>query len=339
MRKSIKVTLFIASGLVGIGLLLMCLSVALGGLDMFFNSNKVDVKRVTATFENVDTINVKDVSCDVKIIKSQDDKVKVTYGESEKFTYFVEQIDNTLFVELDDYRHWYDYIFAFANYDFDLVVEVPEKTLNELNVKCTSGDIEALSIKSLVTTLQTTSGDVEVGGNVGVLYASATSGDVKVNSDTKAESIDVNANSGKINLSADVENDVKVKNTSGRVTVNNLNCGNISLDLTSGRIEGKNINATSIKADTISGRISLTDAVCTGDMTIETTSGGIDLERVDAQNYDLQTTSGSIRAEILTPKFYNVKSKNGAYPANNGTEQGMFNAKTTSGSIDVDVVE
>lgn len=343
MRKSLKIVLIIASSLVGFGILCMCLAVGLGGTDMFFTNNaKNDVKIMSATFDEVDIINVKDVSNDVKIIKSEDNQVKVTYGTSEKFSYYVKEIDGTLYVEYDDFRHWYDYIVIFGKLsEPDLIIEVPEKTLNELNIKCTSGDIEAKSVNSLVTNLKTTSGGVEVGGNVGDLTVNATSGYVKLNADTQAEMAVVSTTSGKLTLSGNVKGDVIADNTSGDIVFEDLKCKNLDAKTSSGKIKGENLTLASVKADTISGGIEFDNTVCTGDMTLEATSGSIKLESVDAANYDLHTTSGGIKAEILTAKLYNVKSTSGSVktPGFDANAEGVLNAKATSGSIKIKLAD
>jgi len=343
MRKSLKVVLIIASSLVGFGILCMCLAVAFGGADMLFRNNvKSDVKIMSATFDEVDIINIKDVSNDVKILKSEDNQVKVTYGVSDKFSYYLKQIDGTLYVEYDDFMHWYDYIIPFGRIiEPDLIVEVPEKTLNELSVKCTSGDIEAKSVNSLVTNLKTTSGDVEVGGNVGDLTATATSGGVKLNADIQADMAVVSTTSGKLELSGNVKGDVIADNTSGGIVLENLKCKNVDAKTSSGKIKGENLTLASIKADTISGGIVLDNAICTGDMTLEATSGSINLEAVDAENYDLHTTSGGIKAEIITPKLYNVKSTSGSErtPELDANAKGVLTAKTTSGNIKIELAD
>lgn len=341
MRKSLKVVLIIASSLVGIGILCMCLAVAFGGTELFVkNYDKIDVKVMSATFDNVDIINVKDAANDVKILQSQNDQVKVTYGVSDEFSYYVKQIDDTLYVEYDDFRHWYDYLFMFGKFNEpDLIIEVPEKTFSELNVKCTSGDIEAKSVNSLVTNLNSTSGDIEVGGDVGDLTATATSGDVKVNAGTNAEMAVISTTSGKLELSGNVKGDVIADNTSGGIVCDDLKCENLDAKTTSGKIKGENLTLKSLRADSISGGINMKNAICTDDMTLEATSGSINLDSVDAANYDLHTTSGSIHADILTAKIYNVKSTSGSVrvPDSAIGSNGTFNAKTTSGSIKVQV--
>ena len=343
MSKAIKIVVIIASSLVGIGILFMGLAFAFGGTDMLVKNNPdINVKMVSATFDEVDIVNVKDVSNDVKITKSEKNQVKVTYAVSDKFSYYVKQIDNTLQVEYDDFRHWYDFITIFGSFrEPDLTIELPEKTLKELNVKTSSGSIEANSVNAEVTTLKTTSGRVEVGGNVGDLTANATSGSVKVNADTQAEMAVVGTTSGKVQVSGNIKGDVIADNTSGGIILENLKCKNVYAKASSGRIDADNLAVKSIKAEVSSGRVTFDNVICTGDMDVKTTSGSINLDGVDAENYDLNTTSGGIKAEILTAKLYNVKSNSGSVrtPEFDSNANGVLNAKATSGSVTIELAD
>ena len=343
MSKAIKITVIIASILVGIGILSMGLAVAFGGMDVFMkNSKDFNVTMVSATFDEVDVLNVNGVSNDIKVIKSENNQVKVTYPVSEKFSYYVKQIDDTLQIEYDDLRHWYDYIVIFGSFRVpDLTIELPEKTFKELNIKSTSGHIEANSVDSLTTNLKTTSGHIEVGGNAGDLTVAATSGGVKVNSDTQAETAYISATSGKIEVSGNIKGDVIADNSSGGIILSDLNCDNVDAKCTSGKITADNLSVTSIKANVSSGRIDFDNVICTGDMDLKTTSGSINLDSVDAENYDLNTTSGSIKAKILSPKLYNVKSNSGSErtPEFGSNAKGVLNAKATSGSIKIELAD
>lgn len=307
MNKAIKILLIVASSLVGIGIICLCLSMAFGGVDTMFKSGfDSNIKTLTATFDEVEAIDVKDTSNSVRIVKSEKDYVTVKYTESDDYNYFIKNDDGKLTVEYNEIGKWYEKIVNFSvNFqNTDVVVEVPDGTaLKELNVKSSSGSIEAKDVDSLVTTLKSTSGRVEVGGKVGDLTASATSGSVTVRENTEAEFM--------------------------------------CLSTTSGSIRGEKLRVASIKAENKSGGIKLDNAICTGDMNLETTSGSINLSDADAKNYDLNSISGSIKAEILSPKLYNTKSTSGGEktPELDPNADGILNAKSTSGSIKIELAD
>ena len=92
MRKSIRVILFAALGLVVTGMLFTGLAVATGGTEMLFNFKENSVADyVSATFDEVDFVDIDNVSVNVEIVKSATDQVKVTYAQSEDFEYKVIQ--------------------------------------------------------------------------------------------------------------------------------------------------------------------------------------------------------------------------------------------------------
>lgn len=342
MRNYIKVMLIVASSLVGIGIICVCSAFFIGGVSVFTRPvEKAEIKTLTATFDEVDVINIKDVSNNVRILKSDDQKVKVTYGISEKFSYYVKELDGTLYVEFDDLRNWRDYIFFGGFQDVDLVIELPEKTLSELNIKCTSGDIEAKSVDSLVTNIKTASGHIILGGNIGDSTVNTTSGYVEILKDTEAYMMALSTTSGKITISGTVKGDVIADNTSGSIIINDLDCKNLDLKSSSGRISGDNLKLLSLNAKKTSGTTEFSHTVCTEDMAIDAVSGSIKLKSVDAKNYDLHTTSGSIKAEILEPKNYNTKSTSGTVktPEIDKSAEGVLYAKTTSGSIKIELAD
>lgn len=322
MRKSVKVFVIIASSLVGIGILFLSLSFLMGGAELIFKAKgSADYTVMNATFDEIEVLEIKDVSNDVRLVKSENDQVKVTYAMSENFGYYLKQIDDTLYIEYDDFRQWYEFIGIFSLKNNDLIVEVPEKTLEKLSIKTVSGNIKAEEILADETVLESTSGNIEAGGNVGELKTSTVSGDIKLNSNTVAEDISLSA-------------------TSGQLSLKGISAADAKISTTSGDIEFKNANLKSVDANTMSGEIDFNNVVCSDDIDIDTTSGDINLERVDAENYTLNSTSGEIDAKILSDKLYNVSTVSGSVdvPQTIILDSGIFNAETTSGDIEVKVV-
>ena len=322
MRKSVKVFVIIASSLVGIGILFLCLSFLMGGANLLFKPNgfAVDYKLNTATFDEVDSIEVIDISNDVKIVKGESGAVKVTYAESEKFGYSLKQHGGKLTVEYKDYRQWFEFFGIFIGYDYNLVVEVPEEKLDSLDVSNVSGDVLVDDIRANEVNLKTTSGDITTSGNMGDLHTSSTSGAVSV--------------------SGTFDGDVKASCTSGEIKLNNITAKDVNLSVTSGDIKINNANLSSVETDTMSGDIELEKLICTGDIDADTTSGDVEFDSVNAENYTVNTTSGKVDAEILEPKIYNVSTVSGNtnVPKNISSSEGYFNAETVSGNIKVEVV-
>ena len=341
MRKSVKIFLIIASSLVGMGILFLSLSFVMGGTEMIFKSRgNSDYKVLTATFDEVSVLEISETSNNVRILKSDDDKVKVTYAMSENFGYYLKQIDDTLIIEYDDFREWYEFFGLFSLKKQDLIVELPEETLEKMTVTSVSGSITAKDILSKETQLKTTSGSVEAGGTVGKLSVKCVSGSVQLNSNTAAESVSVSTTSGSLRLSGDFGGDLSASTTSGDINFSGAFATDADISVASGDIEAQALYLKSAKIKTLSGDVELKDVTCSNDMAIDTTSGDIELDLVDADNYDLSTTSGDIEARLLSEKVYNVKSTSGRIdtPQVTTTVNGVFSAETTSGDIEVKLV-
>ena len=86
MRKFCKVLLITAGIIVGIGIVLCALGFAFGGGD-FMRTMSRDYKSMSATFDEVEIIEVIESSNKVKIEKSSTDEVKVTYSVCEDYSY------------------------------------------------------------------------------------------------------------------------------------------------------------------------------------------------------------------------------------------------------------
>ena len=70
-------------------------------------------------------------------------------------------------------------------------------------------------------------------------------------------------------------------------------------------------------------------------MIIETTSGSIELDKVDSPSIEVSSVSGSINATILSSKQYDISTVSGSIstPQNKGNETCVI--ETVSGSINI----
>lgn len=338
MKKSVKIMLIVALAFVGTGILCLCMAFAFGGYNPVNNAvEDSDYKRVTATFDEVDALKIVGLSDNVRLVASESNEVKVTYSENKSFGYSVSLEGKRLIIEYKDLRSWYEF-FGFFSLKFnDLIVELPEKVLNELQVNTASGSIEAMNIMSKKTDVSTVSGEIQIGGDTGELKVSSTGGDILLSSLRFEKLAEVWSTGGDIYVNNMWGEELKASSVSGELELESLHLQDVRFKTTSGDIEGDSLELSSLDVESVSGEIQLSRAVCTRDMTVKTTSGDIELTEADADEYELSSTSGSINARILTPKFYNASSTSGkiSVPAMDKNCEGAMNLKTTSGDITV----
>ena len=84
----------------------------------------------------------------------------------------------------------------------------------------------------------------------------------------------------------------------------------------------------------VSGDASLERVTAAGAVTIETTSGDVELERSDAASLTISTTSGEVEGSLLTSKNFAVSSSIGRVSVPTSDPAGApCTVTTTSGDI------
>lgn len=318
MKKFIKVSLIIASALLFLGLCLCALGYALGGVDAFFVNNE-DYKSVTATFDEVYSVEVDSVSADVRLISATSDEVKVTYPDTKMFGYRAESDNGKLEIRYEEKRHWYEYIgISFSDEDVVIVIELPQEVYEAININTTSGDIsvsEGLVAKTCA--FNTTSGELRAELNANELVVNTTSGDVV--------------------LSTDVKHFATVNTTSGDVTAGGT-FSDIKLSSTSGDTHLSNISAKNVTVSSTSGEVEFSDMIVSGDVSVNTLSGDVSFAHVNAENYSVETTSGDVRGTITEPKIFDVNTTSGEFVTPHvDNAKGFFRADTTSGDVIIEI--
>lgn len=342
MRTWIKTLLIISAALIATGLVFFGVSVAFGGADVTFNKN-VKYTEVTSTFDEINYISASAEFNDVVVRQGDNDFIKVIHTQSED-TYYDISISATgsLRIIFHDNRQWHGLISFGSNRGNRLVIELPEKSFEYINISTSSGDIKATDLNALETFIRSTSGNVELGGTVGELTAKTTSGDIQLNSNTAALNASVSSTSGDIRLSGDMGGNLNADTTSGEINFSGCFATDAVINTTSGDVDAKALYLKNAQINTTSGSVELDDSTCAETCKIETISGDIDLERYDAKDYDLKTVSGEIDADIISPKLYNIDTVSGTInaPKNETVEgvSGTFDAETTSGSVTVKIV-
>ena len=341
MRIWIKTLLIISAALILTGIICFGVSVAFGGADMTFKK-RTNYTEVTSTFDEISHITVSDEYNDIVVKKADGDSVKVIYCQSEETGYDLRVSSGSLRVTFDNKRKLNSLI-SFGSFDDNkLILELPEESFEYIKLTTISGDVDAPELQSVETYIQSTSGDITIGGNVGDLSVKTNSGDIQLNSSTVALSASLNSTSGEIRVSGDMGGNLKAHSISGEINFSGCFATDAVISTTSGDVDAKGLYLKNADIDTTSGDVELEDSSCAETCKIETNSGEISLERVDANDYNLKTISGEIKADILSPKLYNIDTVSGRInaPKNETVEgiSGVFDAKTTSGNVTVKIV-
>jgi hypothetical protein len=220
-------------------------------------------KKITKSFSNVKTIQMKTSSGDVNIRKSADSQVKL------ELSYTYDEDEYTPQMDINGGKLTLNEDFTRGSHSGSSVwnLEVP----NNLTISINSGSGE-ITVEDVTADIRTNlgSGDVTVNALKGVVNVNTGSGNIEI---TKSDG-DVSLNTGSGNL--------RVKDGSGDLSLN-AGSGTITLETLKG----------TISANTGSGNIRAKALTLTGKGKFNTGSGDASVTLASALDYDISVNSGS----------------------------------------------
>ena len=268
-------------------------------------------------FQNITIIT--DTS-DVEIIYSATDSAIVNCIENKNMKHSVSVKDDTLFIEINDTRKWYEHIGIFFGKP-SITVFIPSIDYGVLSVKSGTGDVNVSENFKFEA--------VDISGSTGIVRmdASAT-GIVKVK--TSTGNIELNkANAQNFDLSV----------STGRVLVSDVNCENeMKIKVSTGDCELSNVKCKKLVTNGSTGDVSLNNTVAEESFYIERNTGDVKLNSCDADNeIYIETTTGHVKGSLLSNKIFNVKTDTGRINVPKSQMGGDCEIKTSTGNIKITI--
>jgi len=130
--------------------------------------------------------------------------------------------------------------------------------------------------------------------------------------------------------------DVELQVTSGRITIDQLDCVNLTATLSFGNATVNNLTAQSAVIHTTSGRVRLENTTVAGQLEMRASSGNIHITNTIAEDFEIRTTSGRIDGTGIVANGLNAVVGSGNI-ALTGILNGNTTARTTSGSVRLNV--
>ena len=321
MSKQMKIWLIIAASVVLLGAIIFVGAMTFMGWDF----TKVSTTKYEENTHNVDkeykNILIVTDTADVSFVPSSDAKTTVACKENVKAKHSVSVKGDTLVIEMNDERKWYDYI----GIDFG--------TSSQIKVYIPSGEYGTLSVED-------------------------STGDVKIPDNFKFKSVSVFGSIGNVECSAFVSGKVKVALSTGCISVKNTNVGALDLKVSTGNISLSKIEcAGNIDAVVSTGDSVLTDVLCSnihlkgttgevemkkviasGNISIERSTGDIEFDRCDADTLNLKTSTGDVEGSLLSDKVFVYETSTGDVELPKTTTCGICEIKTSTGDIEIKIV-
>ncbi|WP_066307107.1 DUF4097 family beta strand repeat-containing protein [Bacillus sp. FJAT-29814] len=311
-----------ALGLVAIGIIGVIMSINTSGAEAFTFSS-VDVhqnKDISA--KGISNIVIDSPTVDVNVQPTSGDKIEADFsgqvGKKSKNLYKldIDKDGETVKITMEKKDKFQFMMFNFTK--VTLKVKVPQQDYNSIEINAASGDIALNELKAKEVAVETQSGDIEVSdvATEDTLELKASSGDIAANGN-RTNRLDIESSSGDIRMKDNEAKETDVYTSSGKIVSDDL----VSED---------------IKMNTSSGDIVVTAEEMTGHVSLESSSGDLDVsfaKPAASMKVDYKSSSGDGTAELDKMNF-TEKSEN-RIVGQIGDGKYKLTARTSSGDFSV----
>lgn len=319
MSKTMKIWFIIAGLFVLAGAVVFVVVMSLNDWD-FKKLGTVKYKTNSYVIEeDFSEIIITTTTADIQILPSEDGKCKVVCYEEEKLKHEVKIESNTLVVDVEDTRKWYDYI----NFSFDsprITVYLPSDKLASLYINGSTGDINITSDFTFE--------------NIGI---SASTGDVNCYASASGN-INIELHTGKINLAGLNAGSLDLKTSTGGIELKMIECsGDVSIKTGTGNTKINALNCKNLYSTGNTGNIKLIATIASGNFNIERNTGDVEFYNCDANEIFVKTSTGDIEGNLLSDKIFFTQTSTGDIDVTKSTNGGKCELTTSTGDIDIKI--
>lgn len=285
---------------------------------MKFSSSKTyDAEfKISEEFKNVSIITETD---NIVFVASDNGETSVLCKEQNNITHSVRVENDTLVIELEDTRKWYEHVSI--NFIMPkITVTLPAGEYGDLKIESSTGNTEiSKDFKFQSIDIKQSTGNVKN-------YAS-TSGDIKIKTTTggislanlSADSLDLSASTGKVSLEGvSCENDLVIDITTGKTELSGVTCENLTSSGSTGKVVLEKVNANK-------------------KITIKRTTGDVKFNFCDAGELFIKTSTGDVTGSLITNKVFITSTSTGKIDVPKTTSGGTCEITTSTGNIKITV--
>lgn len=258
MKKNTKIWLSIACILIAVGLTLFTVALACCNWD-FYKLNTTKLETVThQPSESFDSISIHVDTADITILPASDGICKVVCRQwaDQKYDVFVR--DNTLTIQVNDIRKWYEYIGIHFG-EAKITVYLPENDYKRIDLKSSTGD---MALKHL---------------SVGDLSITVSTGDVTMR-DIRCQNLTTKGSTGDWDMwDVIAQEQIRIRRNTGDVEFQKCDAASIKLTTSTGDVEGSLLSEKVFITHTDTGDIHVPKTATGGICEITTDTGDIEI--------------------------------------------------------------
>ena len=319
MKRSTIVCLIVAASLILAGVLLFTCAIATSGFNFISGFNMKEYKTTSHEItEEFDSISIDARTADINVLPATDGKVTVICFEQENLAHDVSVEDGTLKVKLVDERHWFEHISFFDLHSPTISVYLPEAEYAALAINSDTSDVDVSREFNFASVdIKVTTGDVKC-------YASA------------SNALKIKASTGHVTVRDLTAGSVDITTTTGDIRAENVTCeGDFRVGVSTGKAKLSGVTCQSLISTGDTGDITLIDVIATERFDIERTTGDVDMQACDAAELRILTDTGDVEGSLLTDKVFVVRTDTGDIDVPRTTSGGICEITTDTGDVEI----
>ncbi len=279
MSKGAKIWLITATVLIVLGLFMFVGVMVAQNWDFAKFGSVTYVTNTQEVSMDFDKININVDTAQVEFVPSENEDCKVVCYETEKIRHTVAVNDGALEIKVHDSRKWYEFVgISFGTPKITLYV--PNKKYDSLCIETDTGDVNLPKEFAFK--------DVTIAGDTSDVYCNASiSGTISIALSTGNIELDgiamdqllLSTSTGDMRLqSVTVDNDIEIETDTGDVILENCDAADLFIETSTGDVRGTLLSEKVFIADSSTGRVSVPKTVTGGRCEIITSTGDITID-------------------------------------------------------------
>lgn len=317
MTTATKVWLIVAASLCLLGIIIFGGIVAMANFDLSMLSTSKYTTNEHIITDSFSDIDISSNTADIDLIPSDDGKCRIVCYEEENASRAVSVNNGVLSVKVVNEKKWYHYIGIYSGTP-KVSVYLPEDEYGALTISGSTGSInipDDFSFGDVAITLST--GRISYYADSKDLTLTATTGDITAK--------DIECKNASLSVST------------GRVTLSDVECNDLSVKVSTGKAKIENVECDSFTSTGNTGDITLNGLICKKLLSLERSTGDVELHGCDAGELKIVTDTGDVYGSLLSEKVFITSSDTGDINVPKTTTGGKCEITTDTGDIEIEI--
>ena len=319
MKKPMKIWLIIAASLLLTGLIIFGSVMTMLAWD-FTKLSTVRYEENTHTVgESYKNIFIESDTADIEFIPTDDANTKVVCMDQVKVKHSVTVADDTLIIRIHDTRRWYEHI-GIGFQSAGITVYLPRAAYGALEINSHTGNVTIPADFSFdsMDIVQSTGHVTNYASALNAMKIKTSTGDISVGK----------VSAGTMNLSV----------TTGKIIASDVSCtGNVEVRVSTGDARLTNVFCDNLSSSGNTGEIFLKNVIAQGSFAIVRSTGDVEFDDCDADTLWIKTDTGDVEGTLRSAKIFMTKTDTGDVEVPKTTTGGVCQITTDTGDIEIKI--